>query len=230
MTTPAYQPRWTKGQPGGSDILDRNLREIATALSAAFGLLIEIQTTVNNIISGDTAINFNFTTTNVVKGGLPAFSLGGDDDGDGGMGPPGQAGAAGAAGATGATGPQGPQGALGFGYDGEDGADGFVVPGPTGATGATGNTGPQGAPGTPGFASDGEDGNDSGARMDFSGLPLGAMPAEFDTTGDVMRSPNGDSRIRGQDGTYYYSRVVAGPYNVLFGTLAIEDNAILVVL
>lgn len=252
---PAYQPRWTKGQPGGSDILDRNLREIATALAAAFGTIQDLRTTILNITSGGTTTINNAGSPAIFPPGLemigagdesdafmgppgrdgrqgidgrPGFGMDGDPGEDGLAGPPG---AAGAAGATGATGAQGPTGLGIHGYDGDDGMDGLIVPGPTGAAGAAGAPGTNGISGVPGpSGSDGEDGLDGGARMDFSGLPLGAMPAEFDTTGDVMRAPNGDSRIRGQDGIYYYSRVVAGPYSVSFGTLTIEDNAILMVL
>lgn len=126
----------------------------------------------------------------------------------------------------------GRDGRPGFGMDGDSGDDG--QPGPPGNRGADGSPGANGTAGVsnvPGPAgNDGDDGIDGGARMDFSGLPLGALPAEFDTTGDVMRGPNGDSRIRGQDGIYYYSRIVAGPYGVSFGVLTIEDNAVLMVL
>lgn len=125
----------------------------------------------------------------------------------------------------------GRDGRPGFGMDGDPGDDGLAgppstVPGPAGAPGTNGISNVPGPAGN-----DGEDGLDGGARMNFSGLPFGAMPAEFDTAGDVLRTPNGDSRIRGDsNGTYYFSRVVAGPYGVVFGTLTIEDNAILMVL
>jgi hypothetical protein len=70
-----------------------------------------------------------------------------------------------------------------------------------------------------------------GPIAETSGLPMGALAQEFTTTGDVMRVLNGDSRIRGADGFYYYSRTVVGPYVILSpAVLTIEDNAVLAVI
>src|SRR6478735_8592903 len=146
MTTPAYQPRWTKGQPGGSEILDRNLREIATALAGAFGDLTEIKTTVNNIISGDTIINITG-----FGGGTPGKNgLDGDDGLDG---PPGPQGSPGLPGLI------GPRGMPGD--DGADGMDAILMPGPPGQKGDS----VRGPPGIPG-----DDGDDavSGSVMSQS--------------------------------------------------------------
>jgi len=134
MTTPAYQPRWTKGQPGGSDILDRNLREIATALAGAFGDLTEIKTTVNNIISGDTVINITG-----FGGGTPGKN--GIDGDDGLDAPPGLQGLPGLPGVI------GPRGIPGD--DGADGLDAILMPGPPGQKGDS-LRGPPGIPGDDG--------------------------------------------------------------------------------
>lgn len=207
---PAYQPRWTKGQPGGSDVLDRNLREIATALAAAFGTIEDLRTTIVNITGGSTT-----NITNLAGAQLPPglFDGGGDGEGSGDMGPPGRDGRQGVDGRAGSA-----------GADGEDGDMSFT-PGPAGPPGLSvkGPPGPQG--------DDGDDAGSPGSMMDFSGMPRGSLPGELDTTGDVLRLLQGDSRIRGADASYVYSRVVCGPYIINDpAVLSIEDNAVLAVI
>jgi hypothetical protein len=206
---PAYQPRWTKGQPGGSDILDRNLREIATALSHAFGVINDLRTTIVNI----TGSGGGSSTTTTVSPSALALAIAGDDGDDGLPGRPGR---------DGAQGLPGIQGLQGF--DGEDGQDGMP-----GFQGVPGRDGLRGLPGLPG-----DDGDDIGIVPAIAapmGIPLGTSPADPSDTGDVLRFVNGDSRVRGADGFYPYSRTVAGPY-VIFdpAVLTIEDNAIVTVL
>lgn len=107
---PAYQPRWTKGYPGGSDILDRNLREIALAFQGAFGTIEDLRTTIVNILSGDTVININFPGLTARQG------IQGIDGDDGMEGMPGRPGAPGAPGARGMAGTDGQDGDDGLGF------------------------------------------------------------------------------------------------------------------
>lgn len=152
-------------------------------------------------------------------------------------------GAPGATGATGATGAQGIAGADGLdgddgiaglpgregakgrdalnliGLDGDDGLDG--LPGLPGQRGADGNRGNPGA--------DGNDGDDDRGFLplqEISGIPLGALPSEYTTTGDVATTLNGDSRIRAN-----YSRVLVGDLLINDpAELVIEDDGELLVL
>jgi len=113
---PAYQPRWTKGLPGGSDILDRNLREIAEAIRGQGQTINDLRTTVINVTgSGGTS---GTTVTTVIGAGAD-----GEDGADSFV--PGPAGVPGA---------RGPSGAPGT--DGDDGVDG--QPGPPGRDGKPG--------------------------------------------------------------------------------------------
>lgn len=102
MAAPAYQPRWTKGKPGGSDILDRNLREIAEAIAGQGAQIFDLRTTVINITGGGSG------TTPTSTPGIPGL-----DGDDGAQGRPGRDGADGEDGADGMPGPIGPRGAIG---------------------------------------------------------------------------------------------------------------------
>ena len=179
--------------------------------------------------------NVTITTAGTTPGPAGSQGLPGIDGADGAEGPEGRPGRDGR---DGAPGPAGLAGA--DGQDGQDGIDGR--PGRDGASGAAGLSGSDGADGSDGWdgmpgavgqqgrdgrpgldGADGQDAFDAMVPRDQMGLPLGALPAEYTTTGDVATVLNGDSRIRSN-----YTRVCVGPYVINDpAVLAIEDNAVL---